>query len=312
MKVVVTDRTGFTKEMCQVIADAGFELMYHADERGVPFTEEEKQCEVLWTHNAFSYNNMEEFPNLKLVMAAMVGLDVQPLDEFARRGITFCNARGVYDIPISEFVLMRLLEMQKRAYVFEEQKRTHSWQQQRLLGHLNDKKAAVLGTGGIGKQIAKRLVAFDVNVTGYNRSGKGQEYFHQVHQISALADEIGQYDMVIIALPKDATTVNLINADMLSRMKETAILVNVGRGGIVNEQDLFEALSKHVIAAAALDVYETEPLQKDSPLWDLENFYFSPHNSFSSAQNDDQMFAWMMENLCNYRDGKPLKNIVVK
>ena len=206
--------------------------------------------------------------------------------------------------------MMRLLEMKKRAYEFEQQKREHRWEQLRLLGRINQQKAAVLGTGGIGGQIAKRLWAFGADITGYNRSGRTKEYFHRVHIIDHLAEEIGQYDLIAIALPKDDSTVNLFNKDLMSKMKPTACFINVGRGGVVNEDDLYDILKEGKIAAAALDVYTQEPLSPECKLLELPNFYFSPHNSYSSEDNDEVMFAWMMENLLNYREGKPIKNVV--
>ena len=90
----------------------------------------------------------------------------------------------------------------------------------------------------------------------------------------------------------------------------TACFINVGRGGVVNEDDLYDILKEGKIAAAALDVYTQEPLSPECKLLELPNFYFSPHNSYSSEDNDEVMFAWMMENLLNYREGKPIKNVV--
>lgn len=307
--LVLTGRFKYSSHQVQSIKELGYNIFYHEDEKK-PFEEEELNCEVLVNLDALSYNNIEDFNNLKFIQATMVGTDGVPLEKILEKGIVYCNSRGVFDIPIAEFVIMRLLEIYKHARIFEKQMAERGWAKQFDLEEINGKKFAVLGTGGIGVEIARRLKAFGVQVSGFNRSLKQAEFFDNIFSIKELKQQIGRFDAVIIAIPLTDETYHLFDEEMLGIMKQGSIIVNIGRGPILCENALANALESGKLKAAAIDVFEKEPLSKESRLWSFENFYFSPHTSFSSTENNRRMFELIYGNLKAYKNGKPFVNEV--
>lgn len=303
--LVLTGRFKYSSEQMEAIASLGYNIIFHDDEK-IPLTEEELNCEVLVNLDALSNNDINHFKNLKFIQATMVGTDKIPIEKIKEKGIKYCNSRGVFDIPIAEFVVMRLLEVYKHTRVFEKQTEKRSWAKQFDMEEINGKNIAVLGTGGIGVEVAKRLKAFGTNVFGFNRSLKKAEYFDDIFSITQLEQRIGTFDAVIIAIPLTDETFHLFNDEMFGLMKEKYVIVNVGRGPIICENALANALESGKLKAAIIDVFEKEPLSTESRLWSFDNFYFSPHSSFSSVENNSRMFQLIYNNLKAYKCGGKL------
>lgn len=303
--LVLTGRFKYSLEQKESISKLGYNILFHEDEK-ISFTEEELNCEVLVNLDALSNNDINAFKNLKFIQATMVGTDKVPMEKIKEKGIKYCNSRGVFDIPIAEFVVMRLLEVYKHARVFEKQTEKRGWEKQFDMEEINGKSIAILGTGGIGVEVAKRLKAFGANVFGFNRSLKKAEYFDDIFSITQLGQRIGKFDAVIIAIPLTEKTFHLFNDEMFGLMKNKSIIVNVGRGSIVCENALANALESGKLKAAVIDVFEKEPLSTESRLWGFDNFYFSPHSSFSSVKNNSRMFELIFNNLKAYKNGGKL------
>ena len=135
----------------------------------------------------------------------------------------------------------------------------------------------IIGLGSIGQHLAKTARQFGIRVTGLNLSGKSCAEVEQVFNWASIADFLAEPDYVVITLPDTPQTRHCINAEVLGMMKPAAVLINVGRGSVVNENDLIVALRQHTIGGAVLDVFATEPLPADNPLWHLPNVYVTPH-----------------------------------
>ncbi|MGE4214691.1 MAG: NAD(P)-dependent oxidoreductase [Anaerotignaceae bacterium] len=303
--LVLTGRFKYSPEQMDAITSLGYNIIFHDDEK-IPFTEEELNCEVLVNLDALSNNDINDFKKLKFIQATMVGTDKVPMERIKEKGIKYCNSRGVFDIPIAEFVVMRLLEIYKHMRTFEIQTAQRGWAKKFDMDEINGKSIAVLGTGGIGVEVAKRLKAFGANVFGFNRSLKKAVYFDEIFNILQLKQEIGAFDAVIIAMPLTEETYHLFNDEMFGLMKNESIIVNVGRGPIVCENALVNALESGKLKAAVIDVFEKEPLSSESRLWSFDNFYFSPHVSFSSVDNSRRMFELIYNNLKSYKEGNRL------
>ena len=310
VKLLYTGKDTNTDENMERIRKLGYNVITHKDEK-IPLNEDELNCEVLVTIDALRNNPPEKFRNLKFIQARMVGTDTIDMGKLKEMGVVYCNAKGVYDIPISEFVIMRILEIGKRMRIYEKQKTERHWKKQFDLFELSGKKAAVIGTGGIGVEIAKRLSSFNVVISGFNRSEKSARYFDNIYNIKNIKSEIQRFDIVIIAAPLDNITYHLFNDSMFELMKQNSILVNGGRGAIVEEAALITALKSGKLMGAAIDVFEREPLDKSSVLWELENFYYSPHNSFGSEENEGRMFNMVFKNLENYINNRELSNRLI-
>ncbi len=308
IKTVIMDRYQFSEEQLQKIRELGYDVSVHIGERKIPLTEEELECEVLIQENAFVINRAEDLKRVKFVQGTAAGTDAIPMDTLQRMGVKYSNARGIFSIPMAEFTLMRLLEVYKRARVFEELKEKKIWKRFHSIEDLKGKKAAFLGTGDIAQETAKRLRAFDVEVVGFNRSEKPAPYFDTVYPIGSVKEKIGDYDIVIAILPLNEESRGLVGKEFFDAMKEGSLFVNVGRGPVVEERALIQAMKEKKLMAAVLDVFEKEPLSEDSPLWEFDNFYFSPHNSGVSQSNVPYLFDLIYENLKAYKNGTEIRN----
>ena len=220
------------------------------------------------------------------------------------------NAAGVFDRPIAEWVLMTILAFVKELFDNVEHQRLRRWGY-REVGVLEGHEVLVLGAGGVGRDIARVLGVMGMKVRGVARSRRRPDPdFGTVHRLSDLAGLLPQADFVISALPLTDQTRGIFGAKQFSLMKKTARFFNVGRGASVDEKALIAALEEGEIAGAALDVFATEPLPPESPLWGMPQVYVSPHMSGSGFEG--RLAALFLDNLRRWKEGRPLLNVVDK
>lgn len=194
--------------------------------------------------------------------------------------IILTSASGAYGCVISEYIVSGILALTKNLLSYREQMISGGWDKIEGDDTLESKSVLILGTGNIGQETAKKLRAFGCYLIGMCRTlGKKCEYFDEIHTIDSLDLQLENADVVIIALPGTEETANLFDEKRIKKMKKNAILVNVGRGFIVNTEDLTNALQKGLIRGAVLDVTEPEPLPKNHPLRNMENVILTPHIS---------------------------------
>lgn len=296
MRILLTGAFAYTKEQIAQIESLGMNTVFIQQEAdALPV----KACDVDATicNGLFLHHNIEDFENLKYIQLTSAGFDRVPLEEIKRRGITIHNARGVYSIPMAEWAMGRILEQYKHFNGFNLSQKKKEWNKDRGIKEINGTKSAIIGAGNIGQEVAKRLSAFGSNVTGFDVILGDRPYFDSVHHVNDLPSEIGDYDIVVLTAPYTQETHHIISKEILQSLKKNAILVNIARGGLVDTDELYATLKARPDLYAALDVFETEPLPAENPLWDLENVALSPHNSFVSEGNSARMFAVMYQNL---------------
>jgi phosphoglycerate dehydrogenase-like enzyme len=183
---------------------------------------------------------------------------------------------------------------------------------------IHGKNLTIVGVGDVGLQVAKRAKAFGLTVTGVKRSGgelknpKYGPYFDKVVQVHELDQALGNADIVVDTLPLTSETRNLFNRERFSRMKTGAAFLNVGRGLTVDEQALIDAIKEGRLGLVGLDVFASEPLPKNSPLWRFDNVIISPHRAGSSQNLYSKAVPLLRENLTKYIRGEPLTNLVEK
>jgi phosphoglycerate dehydrogenase-like enzyme len=198
----------------------------------------------------------------------------------------------------------------RQLHRYRDQQRATQWREQ-THEELRDATIVVFGMGSIGGEIARLASAVGMRVVGVRRKpsspGAGID---RVVASDRLADVVGEADYLAIAAPLTSATRGAISREVISRMKPTAWIMNIARGAIVDEPAMIEALQAKRIAGAALDVFETEPLPPESPLWKLENVVITPHNSGSSPRAGERTLALFAENLRRYKAGEPLINRV--
>ena len=295
MKAIITGAFQLSESEKQVLNDMGLDITIHHWEKEEVKNPEE--YEIAICNGLFSYNPIEKFKNLKYIQLTSMGMDRMPMDYIKEHNIEIHNAGDVYALPIAEWVIMRILEIYKNAVHFYKAQSERKWNKCRNMLELSGKKVCIVGTGNIGREIAKRIKAFNVEVVGLNRSGKEVEYFDECKTISEWETTIADSDIVILALPLTKDTENMVDEKWFNTMKNSAILVNVARGKIVDEKALEEAIRDEKIMAAALDVFVEEPMNENHSFWDYENILISPHNSYVGENNHKRLFEIVKKNL---------------
>lgn len=250
--------------------------------------------------------------SVRWVHAASAGVNHVLIPEVKAADVVVTNSRGVFDEPMAEYVLALVLALAKDLPATLANQRERRWHH-RETERLGGRRALVAGTGPIGRAIGRKLAAVGLSVTGLGRTARAADPdLGSVLPMSALPDVLPEMDYVVLAAPLTAETRGMIDAKALAAMKPTARLINVGRGPLVVEEDLVEALSAGRIAGAALDVFVDEPLAGSSALWALPNVIVSPHMSGDVVGWRSELVALFTDNLTRFLDGRPLLNVVDK
>lgn len=296
MKLLITGAWNYTDNDIRQLELLGYNCVFHQSEKE-PLSQNCFDVDGVICNGLFLYNDAGAFHNLKFVQLTSAGLDRIPIEYFKKKKIKVFNAAGVYSTPIAEFVLSSILDLYKRKFVFYENQKKQIWAKQRDLLELNGKTICIVGCGNVGSACAKLFKAFGCFVLGVDLIPFDSNLFDSVVSIKDIKDHIGKADVVVLTLPLTEDTRNLFDISMFTQMKRSSILINVARGGIVNNDDLSQALNKKLITAAILDVFETEPLSSESPLWNMDNLIIYPHNSYVGDGNNARLAKLIKHNL---------------
>ena len=249
--------------------------------------------------------------DLRWVQALSSGVDFFDFETLRERDVALTNVAGVHAEPIAEQVLGYLLAFERG--IVEGMRNQHRGVWERYEGgELRGKTLDIVGLGAVGTRTAELSRAFGMTVLATKRDpSTAPDVVDDVYGPDGLHKALIESDYVVVACPLTADTRDLIGREELGCMKESAVLVNVARGPIVDEAALTEGLQQRVIRGAALDVFEHEPLAKDSPLWDLSNIVLTPHMAGSSPAKTSRTADVFAENYAAYRDGRDLPTRVV-
>jgi phosphoglycerate dehydrogenase-like enzyme len=284
-----------------------------ADAAGLPAALPGADVLLLW--DFFSSALREAWPQadaLRWVHVAAAGVDAVLFDELRGSDVAVTNAHGVFDAPIAEFVLASVLAHDKQLHLSKSLQRQGLWRH-REPARTAGSRALVVGTGGIGRAAARLLRAVGLQVRGAGRTAREQDDdFGTVVPSAELAAHAGWADHLVLAAPLTGQTRHLADARVLAAMKPSAHLVNVGRGALVDEPALLDALRSGRIAAASLDVFEQEPLPAGHPFWQLDNVHVSAHMSGDVVGWRDALADQFLANLDRFIAGEPLANLVDK
>ena len=296
MKLLLTGAFKYTNEQIEYLKSLGNEVVFVQDERE-KISFDVSDIEGVICNGLFLFNKIEQFKSLKYIQLTSAGFDRVPLDYINDHKIKIYNARGVYSVPMAEFALTGILQLVKQSRFFYENQKQHMWEKSRTLGELSGKTAVIVGAGNIGTEVAKRLNAFDMTVIGVDICNNEKLYFDNVELLSELDEYLKIADVVVLTLPLMDSTRGMFDKTMFELMKENSIFVNLARGPLVVENDLIDSLEQKLIGGAVLDVFDVEPLEKNSLLWDMKNVILTPHNSFVGENNNKRMFKVIVENL---------------
>jgi phosphoglycerate dehydrogenase-like enzyme len=285
----------------------------YVDAAGLPDALRGADCLLVWDfHSRAVEPAFSAADQLTWMHIASTGVDNVLFDAMRQSDVVLTNSSGVFDGAIAEYVLGCVLAFAKdfrTTLVAQSEKRWFHRETERIAG----RRAVVVGTGPIGRAIARLLSAAGLQVTGVGRTARDSDPdFGTVHAVSGLYDSLRAADYVVAVAPLTESTRGMFDAAAFAAMKPTARFINVGRGGLMVTDDLVEALRAKVIAGAALDVFETEPLPQDSPFWDLPNVLVSPHMSGDFVGWLPTLADLFVENFGKWQAGLPLRNVVDK
>lgn len=240
---------------------------------------------------------MQQCPALRWVHLLTSGTEVLDACAASFPDVRMTRSAGVNATAMAEYVLGAMLYHTKNLGRYAEQQREQQWQRY-WSQDVGGKTMVILGTGPIGQEIARMAHALGVRCIGVSRSGSPAAGCEQVYPMQQIDRALPMADYLVIALPLKPETRNCIDASMLQKLPDSCVLIDVSRGGILNTQDLIEALRNQKLAGATLDVFESEPLPPDSPLWTTPNLLLTPHIAGTSdhfMQNALRIFAQYLE-----------------
>lgn len=246
--------------------------------------------------------------NLQWFHSMSAGVDSPVFARFLERGARLTTSSGATARPIAGTVMLYLLALSRDLPGWLRSQAAHEWTPAPFR-ELEGQRIVVVGFGPIGQEVVRLATAFGMEPVVVRRAARGDEPC-PVRTLAELPDAVGDADAVVVALPLAPETTRIVSAEVIGAMPAHAVFVNVGRGELVDQAALTEALASGRLGGAGLDVFDPEPLPADDPLWDLPNVIVSPHNSGSSDRTDGRVAEIFLDNLARFVNGEPLRNEV--
>ncbi len=224
-----------------------------------------------------------------------------------RQDYVLTRAKGIFGPLISEYVMTYLFALERQVFTMRSNQLEKRWQPL-IYRPSKEITLGIIGLGSIGRHLARTARHFGMRVTGLNRSGDPCGDVEKVYTVDDMARFLETPDYVVLTLPDTPLTRHFINADVLGMMKSSAVLMNVGRGKLINEADLVVALREGTIGGAVLDVFANEPLARDNPLWQSPNVFITPHNAATTFPGD--IVRIFVENYGRFLRQEALRHVV--
>lgn len=260
---------------------------------------------------------LKDAKRLKWIHSTAAGVAQLMYPELRDSGIMVTNPSGIFSVPMAEQTMGLLLALARNFPDAVRQQDRARWSQQEIwdkpqhLTELNGKVLLIVGFGSIGREVARRAKAFDMMVWGVTRSGAGERtHVEKIFAAAQLHEALPGADYVLICAPETAETKHLMGAAEIARMRPGARLVNIGRGSLLDEAALMQALESGALGGAALDVVASEPLPEQSPLWKAPNLFITPHTSGVSDRLWDRQAEILIELLERWFAGREMFNKV--
>ena len=296
----------------ETIENIGATVCYIDSEDNIP--DEFKDAEVFY---GFGLKTIGKSKDIKWFCAPSAGVVflLKP-GVFANEDCIITNSAGSYGVSIAEHIIMVSLMMMRQMPIIFQKSLAGEWGKPIPQKSLKDCKITVLGTGDIGSSFARRARAFEPkSLVGVCRNGKCSESsFDKIYRIDELDKVIPETELLVMCLPGTPETEGILSKEKMALLPDGAFVVNIGRGSAIDEKALAENLESEKLAGAALDVFATEPLPKDSPLWNTKNLLITPHvaGNLTVEYTLDTNVTMFLEDLVNYAEGKPLKHAIDK
>ena len=259
----------------------------------------------------FTKEVAQKAKNLKWLQCNITGTDHLIASLADRRDIILTSGRGIHGPPMTEVTLLHMLALYRQVRRLAKNQENHTWD--RFLPYvLENRLVAIMGLGAIAEHMARCFEALGMTVYGISRTNRKIEGIDKVFSRDELTEAVKDVDFLIALVPFNPETHNIIDAKVFYAMKPSACLINVARGGVVDEAALIDALKNGEISGAGLDVFEESPLPDNSPLWDMENVFITPFTGGRSDKYAERILTVIEPNIRAYLDGttKYMKNIV--
>ncbi|MGA1820170.1 MAG: D-2-hydroxyacid dehydrogenase [Thermoplasmatota archaeon] len=270
-----------------------------------------------------------KYPRLKWVHFMWEGIDTIS-EDFRSSDVLLTNSRGIHARQVAEHVFMYMLAHSRKLFDYRKNQESRfwlPWKDQPLLGTLNGKTLGIVGYGAIGREVSRIAKGFNMHVNAVKKDPEGAA--QSPHSMSSGGDQfdpgpdkimgpdgldqlLNESDHIVLALPLTDETIDMFGKREFGSMKKGAFFVNVGRGALVNEDELIRSLEEGHLSGAGLDVFREEPLPATSPLWSMENVIITPHSSVGGDPADELVVGLFCENLDRYLKGEDMINVVDK
>lgn len=295
LRMLMAPDRGFTPEMYDALRALGLELVFLGPDgrpgpENVVYDRDFSDIDAVFCYRFFCCNDIARFPRLRYIHTTSHAIDHMPLDYIRAHGIRLDDARGAYSAPMAEYALGAVLQLYKAMPRYHAQQRAHRWEIVEDMRELGGRQVTLLGAGSVGTACAQRFSAMGCRCIGLCRHPRSAEHYAAQMPISELDDLLPETDILLVTLPLTDLTRGMMDARRFALLKPGAVLVNIGRGPIVDEGALLAALRSGRLSGAAVDVFDVEPLPADSPLWDAPNLIITPHSSFIGERNPQRLF----------------------
>lgn len=254
---------------------------------------------------------LDRMPSLQWIQIPRAGYDAVDMDYIRNRKIKLTSARGLYSIPIAEDIICKILMYTNSTVKTMKRQYNHEFKRNTDRFCLANMVVGFFGTGSIARETAKRLSPFGCTVIGYKRKHIDYiKYFDKLYFNDDFLVFLKQCDIVVLTSELNNETYHKINEQTISHMKYGSAIINVSRGAVIDEKALMKGLNEGYISFAGLDVFETEPLPENHPLWDMDNVIITSHSAGTCKENHAVFTDLVIENIKHFIDGKELINLI--
>ncbi len=247
---------------------------------------------------------LEKAKRLQWIQALGTGVDGITNRPSLGNGVTVTNLHGIHGPPVSEAALSMMFALSRGLWTVFENQNNRKWEKKIPPTLLHGKTVVIYGTGVIAAELAPKCKALGLRVIGISTTVRAIPGFDEVHTRQDALGPIAQADYLVLLTPYTPETHGIINEETFSVMKKTSYLINLARGGVVNEADLIKALNQQTIQAAALDVFEQEPLPADHVFWGMHNVIVTPHQGGFYDGYVDEAIPVIQKNLMCFEQGQ--------
>lgn len=300
MKVAVLNMKVASRESIARIRRCGVDVVVGAD----------YDADILLVRNMAE--DFHKFKRLKWMHTTFAGVDKFLMGDVRNSKVILTNSKGIYDTTVGEHAVAMMLALNrgmKSANLYQEKK---EWKVFEQADELFGKTVGIVGAGSIGQHIAKICKAFGCKTMGTNRSGRKCKYIDKILPSKKLRELLKESDYVVICLPLTDETRRSIGKKEFAKMKKSSILINIGRGAVLDEKALIAALKNSRIRGAGLDVFEQEPLPKSSKLWKMKNVIITAHYAGYTPYHEERAVELFCKNLEAFMKGKKMQNVIDK